>query len=85
MLAQLTRQLLTEPQPLRFLIGLLITVPLASVMAVGAAYAMGGLVEPLFGVAVARPAFLFGFCSAGAGTIVAVDRAMQVVWPARRR
>ena len=85
MLVQLTRHLLSQREPLRFLVAALVTVPLASGMAVGAAYAMGGLFEPVLGTSVAQPAFLFGFCAGGYGTIAAGDRALQAVWPARHR
>ena len=83
MLAQLTHHLLSQRQPLRFLVSALITVPLASGMAVGTAHTMGGLIEPLLGASLAQPAFLFGYCAGGYGTIAAVDRALQVAWPAR--
>ena len=85
MLAPLARHLLARPQPLRTLLGMLLTVPLASVMAVGSAMALHSLVEPLLGATIATPAFFFGYCAMGYGTIVAVDRALDAVWPTRRR
>ena len=85
MLVPLTRHLLAQPQPLRALLGAVVTIPLASVMAVGSAMSLHSLVEPLLGATIATPAFFFGYCAMGYGTIVAVDRALDAVWPARRR
>ena len=85
MLLSLARQLLAQPQPLRTLLAVVLTVPLASVLAVGSAFALYGLVEPIFGATLARPAFLLGYGAAGFGTIHAVDRGLHAVWPAHRR